>query len=65
MSLKEYRKSLGLTQEAVAKKLGYSGKSGYCHLEQGNVKMTVQVAIKLKKILKLNKKEFEELITGK
>ena len=61
-TLKEYREKKGLTQEEVAKAMGYSGKSGYWHLEQGDVRMTTSAALKLKKILKLSKKEFEDLI---
>lgn len=39
--LKELRKQKGFTQEQMAKKLGYKGKSGYCQLENGQAPMTV------------------------
>ena len=40
--LKETRKQAGITQEAMAKKLGYKGKGSYCLLENGDVKCTVE-----------------------
>ncbi len=61
-TLKEYRVRKCLTQTQVAHELGYKGKSGYCLLEQGKVKMRLDVAFRLKKILGLTKKEFEDLI---
>ena len=39
--LKELRKQKGLTQEQMAQKLGYKGKSGYCQLENGQAPMTL------------------------
>lgn len=37
-TLKELREERGLTQQDMANKLGYSGKSGYSMLENGDVK---------------------------
>lgn len=39
--LKELRKQKGFTQEQMAKKLGYKGKSGYWKLENGQAPMTI------------------------
>lgn len=39
--LKELRKQKGFTQEQMAKRLGYKGKSGYCQLENGQAPMTI------------------------
>lgn len=55
--LKELRKAKGLTQEQMAKLLGYKDKSGYCQLENGNIKMTLEKAIKISKILGVDIKE--------
>lgn len=49
--LKEIRKRKGITQEEMAKKLGYKGKSGYCQLENGDTKMTLEQARKIAEIL--------------
>lgn len=42
--IKELRKSKGMSQQQMAKLLGYKTKSGYCQLENGIVKMTVEKA---------------------
>ncbi|WP_422445267.1 helix-turn-helix transcriptional regulator [Thermoanaerobacterium sp. DL9XJH110] len=55
--LKELRKAKGLTQEQMAKLLGYKDKSGYCQLENGDIKMTLEKAIKISKILEADIKE--------
>lgn len=55
--LKEIRKAKGLTQEQMAKLLGYKDKSGYCQLENGDIKMTLEKAIKISKILGTDMKE--------
>lgn len=55
--LKELRKAKGFTQEQMAKLLGYKDKSGYCQLENGDVKMTLEKAIKISKILGADIKE--------
>ncbi len=49
--LKEIRTKKGITQEEMAKKLGYRGKSGYCQLENGAVKMTIDQAKIIAEIL--------------
>jgi putative transcriptional regulator len=50
-NLKILRKKKGITQEEMAKRLGYKGKSGYCQLENGTVKMTLEQAHKIAEIL--------------
>lgn len=55
--LKELRKAKGFTQEQMAKLLGYKDKSGYCQLENGDIKMTLEKAIKISKILGADIKE--------
>ncbi len=49
--LKELRKLKGLTQNDMAQKLGYKGKSSYCMLENGQVRMTIDTAKKIADIL--------------
>lgn len=52
--LKKIRLEKGYTQEYMAKRLGYKDKSGYNHLENGNVKLSVERAMKLSKILEVD-----------
>lgn len=52
--LKKIRIEKGHTQEDMAKKLGYKDKSGYNHLENGNVKLSVERAIKIAQILEVD-----------
>lgn len=52
--LKRIRIEKGYTQEYMAEKLGYKDKSGYNHLENGNVKLSVDRAIKIAKILEVD-----------
>ncbi|SKA11181.1 helix-turn-helix domain-containing protein [Megasphaera cerevisiae] len=59
--LKQLREKKGITQEEMAIKLGYKGKSGYCHLENGNVRMTSDIARKIKDILQLTDKEMVKI----
>lgn len=56
--LKRIRLEKGYTQEYMAEKLGYKDKSGYNHLENGNVKLSVERAMKIADILKVNPKVF-------
>lgn len=49
--LKMLRKNKGYTQEEMAKMLGYKDKSSYCHIEKGKVKITLDLAIKICRIL--------------
>ena len=40
--IKKFRKKRKLTQEALAKSLGYSGKSVISHIEKGDADMTYE-----------------------
>lgn len=42
LKIKEMRISKGLTQQDMADLLGYKSKSGYCQLEKGEVKLTLE-----------------------
>lgn len=59
-TLKTIRKSKGLTQEQMASILGYKHKSGYCMLENGSVKMTIDKAKVLAIYLNIDPKIFFE-----
>lgn len=52
--LKRIRIEKGYTLEYMAERAGYADKSGYYHLENGNVKLTVDKAIKIAKILNVD-----------
>ena len=52
--LKKIRMEKGYTQEYMAEQLGYKDKSGYNHLENGNVKLSVERAIKIASILNVD-----------
>lgn len=52
--LKRLRLEKGYTQQDMAEKLGYSGKSGYCLLENGAVKMTLEKARQISEILEVD-----------
>lgn len=55
--LRSIRKAKKITQEQMAKELGYSSKTGYCELENGHVKMTVEQLIIIKNVLSLTDEE--------
>lgn len=55
--LKELRQAKGITQKEMALKLGYKGKSGYCQLENGTVRMPLTQAKKIAEILNINMEE--------
>lgn len=57
--LKEKREQLGYTQEYMAEKLGYSSKSGYNMLENGNVKISLEKAKILSELLKIPLSEID------
>lgn len=52
--LKKIRIEQGISQEQMAKQLGYSGKSGYNMLENGNVAISLAKAKKISEILNMN-----------
>ncbi|KHO62691.1 MAG: hypothetical protein PWQ23_123 [Thermoanaerobacter sp.] len=55
--LKKLRKDKKITQKEMAKFLGYKNKSGYCQLENGKVRMTLDKAKKISEILNVDIKE--------
>lgn len=55
--LRQYRLARGLTQEEMARLLGYKDKSGYCHLENGKVAITIEKAKKIGDILGVSPEE--------
>ena len=56
--LKETRKKRKVTQADMAKSLGYSGKAGYCFLESGKIKVTIEQSKQIKNILNLTDEEY-------
>ncbi|GFN37211.1 helix-turn-helix domain-containing protein [Tepidimicrobium xylanilyticum] len=52
--LKKLRIEKGYTQQDMADKLGYSGKSSYCLLENGVVKITIDKAKRIAEILEVD-----------
>lgn len=58
--LKKLREERGYTQEYMAERLGYKGKSGYCLLEKGSIKLTVEKAIAISRILDIDPSIFFE-----
>lgn len=52
--LKKARNKKGISQEEMAERLGYKDKSSYCHIENGNVKITIETAKKIADILEEN-----------
>lgn len=52
------REKMGFTQKQMANLLGYKSKGSYCLIENGKAKITIELAKKIKHILKLSNKEF-------
>ncbi|MDF2884424.1 MAG: putative transcriptional regulator [Clostridiaceae bacterium] len=59
--LVQIRAETGLTQSEMAKRLNYKNKASYCLIENGKTKVTVDLALKIKKILKLNQDDFNRI----
>ena len=59
--LKDTRKKCKITQEEMAKALGYSGKAGYSWLETGKVKVTVEQSKVIKQVLCLTDEEYQKI----
>lgn len=55
--LKKIRTEKNITQKEMALMLGYKDKSGYCQLENGDVEMTLDKAIKISQILGMDPEE--------
>ena len=59
MNIKEKREQLGISQKALAEKVGIS-QSFLCDIEQGRCKPSIDTAIKLAKALKVKNIKFFE-----
>ena len=59
--LKRAREVKSITQDEMAQALGYKNKSSYCQIENGNTKITVDISRKIKEILGLSIKEYEQI----
>lgn len=55
------RKNAGYTQQQMAVSLGYKDKSSYCLIENGKAPITLDNAKKIKQILQLNDKDFNQI----
>lgn len=55
--LKNIRLELGISQEEMAGKLGYAGKSGYSMLENGNVVISLKKAKEISDIFHMSIEE--------
>lgn len=55
------RKNAGYTQQQMAVLLGYKDKSSYCLIENGKVPITLDNAKKIKQILQLSYREFNQI----
>lgn len=53
--LKAERLKRGITQESLAKDLGFKDKSSYCLIEKGKTKITTDTAYKIAMCLSLSK----------
>lgn len=51
--LRDIRKQKGVTQEEMAKGLGYKSKSAYCNLELGITKISTEVANQIAILLEM------------
>lgn len=63
--LKETRKQAGITQEAMAKKLGYKGKGSYCLLENGDVKCTVEQAKIIAETIGMSMEKYQQIFLAR
>lgn len=59
MNIREKREELGLSQKELAEKSGIT-QSFLCDIEQGRSKPSIDVAIKLAKVLKVKNIKFFE-----
>ena len=59
MNIKEKREKLGISQKALAEKVGIS-QSFLCDIEQGRCKPSLDTAVKLAKALKIKNIKFFE-----
>lgn len=59
LNIREKRKELGISQKELAEKCGIT-QSTLCDIEKGRCKPSLQVAIKIAKVLKENSMQFFE-----
>jgi len=59
-ALVKFRERAGYCQEKMATLLGYKSKGSYCLIEQGKTKVSIELALKIKYVLKLSTNEFLE-----
>ena len=59
MNIREKREELGLSQKELAEKIGIT-QSFLCDIEQGRSKPSIDVAIKLARVLKVKDIKFFE-----
>lgn len=62
--LKDARVNRGITQDEIAKMMGYCGKSWYSMFERGLIKPTIEHSMKIKNILNLSDSEYQEIFIG-
>lgn len=55
--LRDIRKQKGVTQEEMARELGYKSKSSYCNLELGTTKISTEVANQIAILLEMTPEE--------
>lgn len=59
--LTKIREQRGLTQQEMAQKLKYKSKASYCLIEKGKARITIDLAVNIKKILNLDEDEFRQI----
>lgn len=59
--LKERRLANGLTQEVMARSLGYKDKSSYSLIENGRTSVNIEIANKIAQILNLSNSQKVEI----
>lgn len=59
------RETMGFTQKQMAKSLGYKSKGSYCLIENGKARITIELAEKIKDLLRLTNNEFESIFFNK
>ncbi|MBD8521843.1 helix-turn-helix transcriptional regulator [Lysinibacillus fusiformis] len=57
VTLREARKSKGLSMTYMSRKLGYKSVSGYANIEYGITKLSLKNAVKIAKILDMSLSE--------
>lgn len=63
-TIKKRRQELGLTQEELAKKVGYSTKDSICRIEKGLINVPANRITAFSKVLGLHPSEFFDINFG-